>query len=356
VKHGDAIGLVSIIVPVFNGQKFLSRCVDSVTAQNYPEWELILVDDGSTDGTAGICDKYAADHQRIRAFHTVNGGPAAARNIGMKNAAGQFFYFLDADDFIAPDTLELMADEYRKSRADLVVSGCTWLDGDGNFLRKESFLDHAQVLTRQKILGYLEGYLKKPNGTPMFSCVWGKLFDAAVIRENHLSFNEAMHVFEDADFNFKYLKFVNTMAYIAAHSYYYTYMVYYISASTRITDHPEKIFDHFIALESLSDLFLPERPGQTREQIVGHACVSLTIIQLVRLCGQGNAHNGTEIMGLLRRMVDEPLLRKSLLYYLPMRGESKLVPSLMKYRMVKAIMLICRYKARQRYGKACVKK
>lgn len=353
MENNDAIGLISIIAPVFNGQKFLSRCVNSVTGQNYPQWELILVDDGSTDSTARICDEYAATDQRIHVFHTVNQGPAAARNIGMNNASGKFYYFLDADDSIDSDTLELLANEYRKTRADLIVSGCKWLDGDGKFLRKESFLDHEQMLSRQGILQYLEGYLEKPNGTPMFTCVWGKLFNATIIRDNQLGFNETMHVFEDADFNFKYLKFVRTMAYIKAHSYNYTYMVYYISASTRITDHPEKIFDHFVALESLSELFLPERPGQTPEQIVGHACVSLTIIQLVRLCGQSNACNWTESMRLLRKMVNEPLLRKSLPHYIPVRGESKLLPLLLKFRMVKAILIICRYKAYQRYGKAC---
>ena len=187
----------------------------------------------------------------------------------------------------------------------------------------------------------------------MFSCVWGKLFNAAIIRENQLSFNETMHVFEDADFNFKYLKFVRNMSYIEAHSYNYTYMVYYISASTRITDQPEKIFDHFRALDSLSELFLQKCPGQTQEQIVGHACVSLTIIQLVRLCGQTNAANRSEIMRLLQRMVNEPLLRKSLNYYFPAYGESKLLALLLKLKMVKAIMVLCRYKAYQRYGKAC---
>jgi glycosyltransferase involved in cell wall biosynthesis len=353
ITKSEDIGIISIITPVFNGEKYLRRCIDSVINQAYGNWELILIDDGSTDRTAAICDEYAAADHRIHVHHTHNSGPAAARNTGMDRATGKFYYFLDADDSIAPDALDLLANEYRKNKADLIVSGCKWLDGEGNVLREESSLDHQQMLSRQDILHYLESYLRKPNRTPMFTCVWGRLFNAAIIKNNKLRFNSELHVFEDADFNFKYLKFIRTMSYIEAHSYNYTYMVYYISASTKITDHPEKVFDHFKAMESLSELFLPERPGQTQEQIVGHACVSLTIIQLVRLCGQIKDGNRAEIMHLLQKMINEPMLRKSLPYYFPVRGESKLLPLLLKFKMAKAIMLVCRYKAVQRYGKPC---
>jgi len=351
--ESDAISMISIITPAFNCEEFLYRCVDSVISQTYTNWELILIDDGSTDRTAGICDKYLAVDQRIRVFHTINGGPSAARNTGMNSASGDFFYFLDADDFIDYDAIELLVDEYRKNRSDLIVSGCKWLDVEGKFLRNESALDCQKVLSRQDILHYLEHYLLRPNRTPMFTCVWGRLFNAAIIRNNKVSFNSAMHVFEDADFNFKYIRYIRSMSYIEAHSYNYTYMVYYISASTKITDHMEKIFDHFKAMESLYVFFLPERPGQTIEQIVGHACVSLTIIQLVRLCGQCNGGNRLLIKQLLSRMVNEPLLQKCLPYYFPVQGDSKILPILLKYKMVRAVMTVCRYKARLRYGKSC---
>ena len=98
--------LVSIIVPVFNVEKYLREAVNSVCEQTYPNWELLLVDDGSTDQSGDICDEYGQKDSRIRVFHTVNRGVSCARNLGIDNARGHWISFMDSDDYLKKDCLE----------------------------------------------------------------------------------------------------------------------------------------------------------------------------------------------------------------------------------------------------------
>ena len=100
--------LVSIIVPVYNVKPYLNRCVDSLLGQSYQNMELLLVDDGSTDGSETLCDEYAAQDARVRVLHKKNGGLSDARNAGMKVATGDLITFVDSDDYISKDFIEIL--------------------------------------------------------------------------------------------------------------------------------------------------------------------------------------------------------------------------------------------------------
>ena len=91
---------ISVIVPVYNTEKYLRRCIDSVLAQTYQDFELLLIDDGSKDSSGAICDEYAAKDARVRVFHKENGGVSSARNLGLDNARGEWVTFVDSDDYI----------------------------------------------------------------------------------------------------------------------------------------------------------------------------------------------------------------------------------------------------------------
>src|SRR3989339_192818 len=114
--------LVSVIVPVYNAEKFLKRSIESVINQSYNNLELILVNDGSNDKSEVICEQYALLDRRIKVITQKNKGPAAARNTGVSNASGECIFFLDADDFIATRTLEILISEYSAHQPDLVMS------------------------------------------------------------------------------------------------------------------------------------------------------------------------------------------------------------------------------------------
>ena len=121
IEHGvSAPPTISVIVPVYNTEQYLHRCIDSVLAQTYKDFELLLIDDGSTDSSGAICDEYAAKDARVKVFHKENGGVSSARRIGVEQSHGEFIYFVDSDDAILPDTLEMMCN-YMTNGVDVVV-------------------------------------------------------------------------------------------------------------------------------------------------------------------------------------------------------------------------------------------
>lgn len=115
--------VISVIVPVYNVEKYLSQCIESVQNQTFKDWELILVDDGSPDNCGKICDEYANKDNRIRVIHKENGGLSSARNAGLDAATGEYITYLDSDDYIAVDMLEKMLDIAIKTNADMVKCG-----------------------------------------------------------------------------------------------------------------------------------------------------------------------------------------------------------------------------------------
>jgi len=128
----DKTPLVSIIVPVYNVEKFLNKCVESILKQTYQNIEVILVDDGSTDNCPFICDKYKKEDSRISVIHKENEGLSDARNVGIKNATGEYFYFIDSDDFIVEDTIQCMLNVAISVDADITIAGYKSIDEDYN--------------------------------------------------------------------------------------------------------------------------------------------------------------------------------------------------------------------------------
>ena len=96
---------ISVIIPVYTAEKSLCRCIDSILTQTYQDFELLLIDDGSTDSSGAICDEYAEQDARIRVFHKENGGVSSARNVGLDNARGEWYAFVDSDDSVSPHYL-----------------------------------------------------------------------------------------------------------------------------------------------------------------------------------------------------------------------------------------------------------
>jgi len=130
--------IISIIVPVYNAEKYLRRCIDSIIAQTFTDWECLLVDDGSTDESPNICDEYATKDSRIKVFHKVNEGVSSARNIGIDNAKGRFVTFVDADDSIMHNYLCLI----KEGDYDLLLS--SYLQSNG-IEPKKSLMEYMKI-------------------------------------------------------------------------------------------------------------------------------------------------------------------------------------------------------------------
>ena len=112
--------LISVIVPVYNAEKYLQRCIRSILAQTYENFEILIVDDGSKDSSGQLCDEFALQDSRIHVTHKNNGGPGSARTVGLRQAKGEYIAFVDADDYISPAYLQILHDILRKEDADLV--------------------------------------------------------------------------------------------------------------------------------------------------------------------------------------------------------------------------------------------
>lgn len=141
--------MISVIVAVYQAERYLCRCVDSVLAQTIPDWELLLVDDGSTDNSAAICDEYARKDSRVRVFHEPHRGVSETRQCGLDNAQGEYSIHCDPDDWIEPNMLEVMLNKAHESRADLVMCDMSWDYPDHSDISKQkpSALDCDTILS-----------------------------------------------------------------------------------------------------------------------------------------------------------------------------------------------------------------
>ncbi len=139
--------LVSVIIPVYNADKFLDKCIQSVINQSYTNWELILINDGSTDESGLICDTYAQNDKRIKIIHNKNQGVSVTRNIGINKATGDYLFFLDADDYLPKDSLKTLIYYIEKHPELDVIKGfheCLMPDGDPGKLSLKPRADDAQ--------------------------------------------------------------------------------------------------------------------------------------------------------------------------------------------------------------------
>lgn len=185
--------LVSVVIPVYNVKSFLTDCVDSVIKQSYKNIEIILVDDGSTDGSGDICDKYSQEHSNIISVHQKNAGLSEARNTGIKAATGKYIYFLDSDDFIVEDAIRLLVTEAEHYNSDFVFFDASVIDEVGNplddnrYIRKQNYVKLTPSTEMFKDLVKNKDYF--PCATMLFikrEALGNLLFEKGVLYEDIL--------------------------------------------------------------------------------------------------------------------------------------------------------------------------
>lgn len=201
---------LSIIIPVYNSEEYLSSCLESVLSQSFADYELLLINDGSTDRSGFICDEYAERDRRIRVFHKANGGVSSARNRGLDEANGDFIIFIDADDIIGDCYLKHLMD----SDADLVLSG----------MQKFGAKTDKSVPKEFSSFGLEDLPLHwntPPNMNYLYCFPWAKRFCARIIQENGIRFNESLFFSEDMCFNLSYYAYAQTFEELPYADYLY---------------------------------------------------------------------------------------------------------------------------------------
>ena len=209
--------MVSIILPVFNAERFLPQCLDSILRQTYQEWELIAVDDGSKDGSIEILKSYEKRDNRIHIISKENEGVSIARNVALKHAHGGYIYFVDSDDIVMPEALMILVKAMDSSNATFVKSDFLPIDEQG----KQVFINKKQVIRRRydgKVTDS-EKFFKKILMEEYF--LWTCLFQKDILVKNHIQFIPHCRLMEDAAFMADYLLYSDRNVYKDACIYGY---------------------------------------------------------------------------------------------------------------------------------------
>lgn len=206
---------VTIITPVYNASKTLRRCVDSVLKQEFTDFELLLVDDGSSDGSGAICDEYAARDGRVRVIHKENAGVSAARNDALDRARGTFLQFLDSDDWLAPEATKLLVRSAQEHRCDMVISDFYRVSGDRVSRRGE--IDEEEVMSREDFAAHM---MENPADY-YYGVLWNKLFRREIVEAHRLRMDVNIRWCEDFLFNLEYILRAETFFALRAPIYYY---------------------------------------------------------------------------------------------------------------------------------------
>lgn len=234
-KNISVQDLISIIIPVYNAEKHLDKCIQSVLAQTYTNWELLLIDDGSTDSSGVICDKYAEQDSRIKVFHKENGGVSSARNLGLDNAKGEWITFVDSDDWVDTKYLRLLLGN---NDSDLMV--CAFIaEGRMNW---EDTLDDEKYSSRDEIRHFID---KNLIGASL-SAPWCKFFKSEIIRTQHLKFDKKIHLGEDTLFVINYLSYTSSITTISQKLYHYN-----LIGGDGLSAKIERFDQYFYAMDAL---------------------------------------------------------------------------------------------------------
>lgn len=201
--------MISVIVPIYNSEKYLKKCIDSIKNQTYKDLEIILVNDGSTDNSPKICDEYANIDKRIKVIHQENGGQATARNAGLDASKGEYIAFVDSDDYIEKDMYEVMLSMIEVSHSDIAICGHKEVFEDESISSVEIF--EKEMLDTEALWQEIFGNLN--------NAVWNKLFKKELIGE--LRFPVGMIHGEDLIFNLDYLKNCKSGVINRSQKYYY---------------------------------------------------------------------------------------------------------------------------------------
>lgn len=202
---------ITVVVPFYNEEKHLERCIDSILCQSYSDFSLILVDDGSSDGSAQICKKYEEKDSRIKYVYKDNGGISSARNAGLSYVNTEFVTFIDSDDWVENNHLEELMNGYTP---DLQLSICAYCRDDGENVKKfhcDEFVSNDKTTI---ILNMMDAL--KYNSGPC-----NKVYRTKILKENDIKFDERYTVGEDLLFNMNYMKFCDRCKYSAKTFYHY---------------------------------------------------------------------------------------------------------------------------------------
>jgi glycosyltransferase involved in cell wall biosynthesis len=323
--------MISIIIPVYNAEKFIGRAIDSVLAQTYKDFEVIIVDDGSTDNSLDICQSYK--DQRIHVFFKHHEGVGIARNKGLRIARGELIFFLDADDYIRPDALKILHDGYVESGMPIIVGGAFRKTPQGNICKSTSPIntpDTKTMLNRAGIIHFVKRYIET-NDIYFVSYCWGRLYHKDLVKS--IRFNKEMTLGEDGDFNLRCLDMAKGVLVINEPLYCF--------------QQHEKASASLIPIKAASKLYdfqtwrndLLQFVGTGYREKINSLISNIIIAQLIRASESSSYRE-------IKALIESPFVQLVLRDYKPNLGQSKIIPFLIKLEMTRLTMYFCQRRRR----------
>ena len=262
---------LSIIVPIYNVENYLEECLNSLSKQSCKDIEFICINDGSIDNSLTILNKYSIKDERFKIINKTNGGLSSARNEGIKNATGEYLYFVDGDDYIDEFTCSKLIDILNSYKVDTLFTGYFRKDwnnqiykiypkSDKNIIEKDDikdiFIPSILGISFDKLYGWFEG--KSLNSNNEFPTVWRFVYSNKIIKENNIFFNERLITGEDIIFNLQYLHYSKRIKIVNECYYYYIWRkgslsnsyekkIKFFESKVRLIEEREKLNDYFIS-------------------------------------------------------------------------------------------------------------
>lgn len=266
---------ISIIIPIYNVEKYLKRCVDSVLCQKEVSLEVILVDDGSTDSSGKICDDYASKNSNVKCRHITNSGPSTAKNVGYDIALGNYVVFIDSDDEIKQDMFSVMLKSGYQHNADIVCCNYIQVDEEGNISHTEH-TGQEYILTQDEAL---KAILIKDK---IYSQCWTKIYKRDTMQKNGVRNTEGLKTEEDFIYNIQAFACSKTVCVVDKPLYIYTHHSKSLSKDY-FRNHISQYIDNRILRLELVDNIIRERFPHLQEYSTYH-CIFYYNELIGRIC------------------------------------------------------------------------
>lgn len=329
--------LVSVIVPVYNVEKYLDACVESLIHQTYQNIEIILVDDGSPDQSAIMCDAFRENDDRIMVIHKENGGLSDARNAGIKASTGEYILFLDSDDFLELDAIEKLIQVIDQSNADVVIFGyyTDFVDNDETIYKsiKISGIDgsfdvesYHNIPVNSKVIGLL-GY------------AWNKLYKSGLIKDNNFMFTKGISLVEDVLFNGPLMEAAKKVTFIQDEFVHYLQRDRVTLGAKLYDNHMELKMMAVQKIESLLKHWIIN--DETITRVIGEVMFN-TVKAIVKLLSQSEEYDKKTKVVKLKRVLKDSETFEHLSTHKPQTFKDRLLLFLMKKYQARFLLTIYR--------------
>lgn len=336
--------LVSIIVPVYNSERYAEKCINSILEQTYKNIELIIIDDGSIDNSGYLCDVFAKEDRRVKVKHVKNSGVSAARNKGIKIATGKFIQFVDSDDYIEPNMIEALTNEINKN-VDIVFCGYKRISKDKNgIINVENInLYNQDDITRKIFLNEFGVFFKNYY----INYLWNKLYVTDIIKKFNIKFDNSVNWGEDLMFNLEYLGYCNNITIIDKHLYNY---INYNSNSITSTFNKELYTNQQNMYKAVRKFLFSnnEYSGKNKEMVEIKFTDSI-IMCLSNLFYKDHNYKKLEINNEILQIIENNIVRENLKYFEYGGVQKKLLGKLIKSKSINFITYFFRIKNYIRY-------